>query len=125
MSNVRGAMAGARRQGASGPGFAEGQAVLAPAPASGSTAGDPGLIAMLRAAQAHLARDGIGSGQRSRMLGARVEPALLEAAARRLGTENTSEVVAAGLALLAGVDTYGAWLVGQAGTLPADLDVDV
>jgi hypothetical protein len=118
-------MAGARRGGASGPGFAEGQAPFAPAPALASTTGDPGLVAMLRAAEAHLARAGIGSGPRSRMLGARVEPALLEAAARRLGTENTSEVVAAGLALLAGVDTYGAWLVGQAGTLPADLDVDV
>jgi len=36
-----------------------------------------------------------------------------------------TEVLNAGLAMLAGADTFGAWLMSQAGTLDAALDVDV
>ncbi len=52
-------------------------------------------------------------------------PELLAAAAARLGVTSQTEVLNAGLAVLAGADTFGAWLLDQAGTLEADLDVDV
>ncbi len=54
-----------------------------------------------------------------------VPPELLAAAGARLGVTNQTEVLNAGLAVLAGADTFGAWLLDQAGVLEADLDVDV
>lgn len=107
------------------PGFAETQSAFLAADSMATIVeGDPTLLAMLRAAEASLAAARVGTGSRSRALSARVDPALLAAAARRLGTTNVSDTINAGLALIAGTDTYGAWLLDQVGGLPPDLEVD-
>lgn len=64
-------------------------------------------------------------GRRSKQLSVRIDPDLLATAAERLGTRSTSEAVEAGLLLLAGTDTYGAWLVSLAGSWPEDVEIDV
>lgn len=43
----------------------------------------------------------------------------------RLELSSQTEVLNAGLALLAGAEMSGAWLVGQGGSLNPSLDVDV
>jgi len=86
---------------------------------------DVQLTAFVNAARESLRARGVGDGRKGRALSARVDPELLAAAAARLGVTSQTEVLNAGLAVLAGADTFGAWLLDQAGTLEADLDVDV
>lgn len=86
---------------------------------------DPHLTAFVEAARRSLRARGIGSGSRGRAVSARLDPELLAAAGARLGATSQTEVLNAGLAVLAGTDTFGAWLMDQAGTIEADLDVDV
>ncbi len=69
-----------------------------------------------------LDRRGALSGKRSHKLSARVDPGLLRAARERLGEGSDSELVNAALAVLAGGDDFGAWLVAQAGRLPEDFE---
>ncbi len=90
-----------------------------------SKAADVQLAAFVDAARDSLRARGVGGRRKGRALSARVDPELLEAAAARLGVTSQTEVLNAGLAVLAGADTFGAWLLDQAGTIEADLDVDV
>ena len=86
---------------------------------------DVQLTAFVNAARDNLRARGVGDGRKGRALSARVDPELLAAAAARLGVTSQTEVLNAGLAVLAGADTFGAWLLDQAGRLEADLGVDV
>lgn len=95
------------------------------AEAVGVPGSDPQLAAFVAAARDNLRAKGIGDGRRGRAVSVRVDPDLLAAAAARLGAVSQTEVLHAGLALLAGTDTFGAWLLDQAGTLDPTLDVDV
>ena len=71
-----------------------------------------------------LERRGVLDGRRSHRLSARVDPGLLKAARARLGQGSDSEVVTAALAVLAGGDDFGPWLVSRAGALPDDFDLE-
>lgn len=93
--------------------------------AADASEADVQLVAFVNAARDSLRARGVGGRCKGRALSARVDPELLAAAAARLGTASQTEVLNAGLAVLAGADTFGAWLLDQAGTLEADLDVDV
>lgn len=86
---------------------------------------DAQLAALVEAARASLRAKGLGSGRKGRPVSARVDADLLAAAGARLGAASPTEVLNAGLAVLAGADTFGAWLLDQAGSLDTDLDVDV
>jgi hypothetical protein len=86
---------------------------------------DVQLQACVAAARDRLVARGVGSGRKGRAVSARVDEALLAEAGARLGLRSQTEVLNAGLALLAGADTYGAWLLGQGGSLDPCLDVDV
>lgn len=70
-----------------------------------------------------LKHEGALRGRRSHRLSARVDPGLLEAARRKLGTGTDTEVVSAALAVLAGGDDFGRWLVSQKGSLPRDFEL--
>ena len=43
----------------------------------------------------------------------------------RLGMKSQTDMLNAGLAVLAGTDTFSGWLMNQAGALDADLEIDV
>ena len=86
---------------------------------------DPQLAAFVDAAQRRLKAQGLGGVRKSRAVSARIDPDLLTAAAARLGTKSQTDVLNAGLAVLAGADTFGGWLIGQAGVLDPDLEIDV
>ena len=93
--------------------------------AAGPPGADPQLAAFVVAARDSLRAKGVGSGRKGRAVSVRVDPDLLAAAAARLGSASHTEVLDAGLAVLAGADTFGAWLLDQVGALDPDLDVDV
>ena len=93
--------------------------------AAGAPAPDPQLAAFVANARDNLRAKGIGDGHKGRAVSVRVNPDLLAAAAARLGAVSQTEVLHAGLAVLAGAATFGAWLLDHAGTLDPDLDVDV
>lgn len=86
---------------------------------------DVQLAALVEAARNSLRVRGVGSGRKGRPISARVDTDLLAIAGARLGVTSATEVLNAGLAVLAGADTFGAWLLDQAGTLDPELDVDV
>ena len=87
--------------------------------------GDPQLIAFVGAAQTRLRAQGVGGVRKGRPVSARIDPDLLAAAAARLGLTSQTDVLNAGLAVLAGADTFGGWLMDQAGGLDANLEIDV
>jgi hypothetical protein len=86
---------------------------------------DAQLQACVAAARDRLRARGVGGGRKGRAVSARVDEALLAEAGARLGLSSQTEVLNAGLALLAGADTFGAWLVSQGGSLDPTLEVDV
>ena len=86
---------------------------------------DARLAAFVQTAQYRLRAQGFEGGQKGRPISARVDPELLAAASARLGVKSQTELLNAGLALLAGADTFGGWLLDQAGALDPELDVDV
>lgn len=67
---------------------------------------------------------GLTGGSKTRHLNAKVQPALFEAAARRVGSQSPAVVIEAALAALATQDDLGPWLATQWGTL-ADVDPDL
>ncbi len=83
------------------------------------------LAAFVESARSNLRSRGVGGQSKGRAISVRVDPALLAVAGARLGVSSQTEILNAGLALLAGADTFGAWLMDQAGALDADIDVDV
>lgn len=82
------------------------------------SAAEPGLsIRMARAA-------GLTGEAKTRHLNAKVQPALFEAAASRVGSRSPAVVIEAALAALATQDDLGPWLAAQWGAL-ADVDPDL
>lgn len=86
---------------------------------------DEVLQAKVEFARRALEERGVLSGSQSKRLSARVDPGLLKEAKRRSGAQTDSEVVSAALALMAGEDTFGAWLVSQKGRLPDDFELPI
>lgn len=70
-----------------------------------------------------LARRGVLTAKATRKVSARLDPGLIEAARLKLGRGTDTEVLTAALAVLAGGDDFGAWLVGRAGVLPEDFEL--
>ena len=89
------------------------------------TGPDEILQAKVKFARRSLENRGVLSGSRSRRLSARVDPGLVEEAKRRSGVQSDSELVSAALALMAGSDNFGAWLVSQKGRLSEDFELAV
>jgi hypothetical protein len=87
--------------------------------------GDALLRERLEFARRSLERNGVLAGAQSRRLSVRLDPGLVAEAKRRSGLDSDSEVVAAALALMAGGDDFGLWLVSQEGRLPADFELAV
>ena len=83
--------------------------------------------ALLRIAHAVSWLSGSGQlrGVRSTRVSTRVDPGLLEAARKRTGIANPSDLVNAALAVLAADDDFGPWLIGQAGRLPNDFELAI
>ncbi|MGZ8287306.1 MAG: hypothetical protein ACXW27_07590 [Allosphingosinicella sp.] len=90
-----------------------------PKPPTRRSARGPATLSMRMAEAA-----GFMAGAKTRHLNAKVQPALFEAAARRVGSHSPAAVVEAALAALATQDDLGPWLAAQWGTL-ADLDPDI
>ena len=67
---------------------------------------------------------GLTAGAKTRHVNAKVQPALFEAAARRVGSQSPAVVIEAALAALATQDDLGPWLAAQWGSL-ADVDADL
>ena len=78
-----------------------------------AAAPEPGLS--MRMAEAA----GLTAEAKTRHLNAKVQPALFEAAARRVGSRSPAVVIEAALAALATQDDLGPWLAAQWGTLAA------
>ena len=93
------------------------------APASGRKPAAPNLT-LMRIAHAleRLAVAKTLKGTRSHKLSARIDPGLIAAARRRTGITNDSELVTAALAMVAGDDDFGPWLVSQPQRLPDDFE---
>jgi hypothetical protein len=87
-------------------------------------AADPIVAARLTHAIAALKDSGRLSGARSKRISVRLDPGLVQAAKANSGIQNDSDLINAALATLAAPDDFGAWLVSQAGTLPADFEID-
>jgi CRP-like cAMP-binding protein len=77
----------------------------------------------IRHARETLLRAGVLDGAKNTRVTVRVQDRLLEAARRRTGISGESDLVTAGLALLAAQEDFGAWLVGQRGTLSDDFEI--
>ena len=77
----------------------------------------------IRHARETLARTGVLEGPKNTRVTVRIQDRLLEAARKRSGIAGESELVTAGLALLAAEQDFGAWLVRQRGALTDDFDL--
>jgi len=71
-----------------------------------------------------LGAKGILGHNASKRISARVDPGLLEAARARMGVDNDTDLVTAALALAAGDDDFGAWLVTRGARLPPDFELE-
>jgi hypothetical protein len=65
----------------------------------------------------------LGQGA-SKKVSARVDSGLLEAARAKMGVDNDTDLLTAALALAAGDDEFGAWLVTRGARLPADFELE-
>lgn len=72
-----------------------------------------------------LADEGSATGVSSRKLSVRIDPGIMDAAARQLGLTNPSDVVNASLALAAAPDRFKTWLRESKDTLPDDFELAV
>ena len=70
-----------------------------------------------------LSQAGVLVGAKNTRITVRVQDRLLELARQRSGLSSDSDLVNAGLALLAAQDNFGLWLVGQKGKLSDDFDI--
>jgi hypothetical protein len=77
----------------------------------------------IRHAREALVRAGVLEGAKNTRVTVRVQDRLLEAARQRTGISGESELVIAGLALLAAQEDFGAWLVRQRGALSDDFEI--
>jgi hypothetical protein len=100
---------------------------LAEAPAQSFEHAKPGRnIFALQAAEAlrRLQDDGVLTG-RTDKISARIDEGLMEAAARKLATDNTTEIVEAALALFTAQDPFVEWLLSDRDRLPADFELAI
>jgi hypothetical protein len=81
---------------------------------------DKVLKARLDFAHEALAGSGRLTGRRTRKIGARIDPGLIEAAMARSGIESDSALLEAALTLLAEPDDFGVWLLSRRGSLDRD-----
>jgi hypothetical protein len=93
--------------------------------ASAKRAVDPVVSAKVRFAYKVLMEGRELAGARSRRLSARVDPGLIEAARRKTGIDNNSDLINAALAVIATPDDFGPWFAAQAGRLPPDFELDL
>lgn len=98
-------------------------AVQRPRGLADGTGGDALTRSRLEFALVELEKSGVMAGARSEKLSARVDPGLLEAARRRTGLRSDSDLINAALAMVAGGDDFGTWLVQQAGRLPEEFEL--
>lgn len=77
--------------------------------------------AQATAALHSLKTSGVLTGQTDKV-SARIDRGLLLAAARRLGSDNTTEVVQAALAAFVAPDPFVEWLLSDRDRLPADFE---
>lgn len=75
-------------------------------------------------ALASLAARGVLGRRASRKVSARLDPDLMEAARAKLGVDNDTDLLTAALAIAAGDDDFGAWLVTRGARLPADFELE-
>ena len=68
--------------------------------------------------------DNLMTGEKTHMLSARLNEALVAAAKERTGITSDTQLVETALAMLAVDDDFGAWLVAQGGRLSADFEID-
>jgi hypothetical protein len=76
----------------------------------------------IRHAQETLMRAGVLAGAKNTRVTVRVQDRLLDAARRRSGIIGETDLVTAGLALLAAQEDFGTWLAGQHGRLSDDFE---
>jgi hypothetical protein len=93
---------------------------MAPTKPGASKAGRAQAAAVLHA----LAAAGVTTG-RADKISVRIDHGLLEAAARKLGSTNTTEVVQAALAAFVAPDPFVEWLLSDKDRLPADFELAI
>jgi hypothetical protein len=71
-----------------------------------------------------LAAKGLLTGQADK-ISARIDHGLLEAAARKIGSTNTTEVVEAALAAFVAPDPFVEWLLSDRDRLPPDFELAI
>jgi hypothetical protein len=98
--------------------FSDVQRALHP-PASGDATGPAG--AQAAEALRQLAGAGVLSGHAEK-ISARIDDGLLAAAARKLGTENITQVLQAALAVFVAPDPFVIWFCTEANKLPHDFE---
>lgn len=76
------------------------------------------------AALRELAAKGVLTGH-SDKVSARIDHGLLQAAARKIGSSNTTEVVQAALAAFVAPDPFVEWLLSDKDRLPADFELAI
>lgn len=62
---------------------------------------------------------------RAQKVSARIDPGLLAAAAKKLGSNNTTEVVQVALAAFVAPDPFVAWFLSDKDRLPADFELAI
>ena len=80
--------------------------------------------AQAAAALRQLAAKGVLTGQAVKV-SARIDHGLLQAAARKIGSSNTTEVVQAALAAFVAPDPFVEWLLSDKDRLPADFELAI
>jgi hypothetical protein len=80
--------------------------------------------AQTAAALRMLAANGVLAGH-AHKVSARIDHGLLQAAARKLGSTNTTEVVQAALAAFVAPDPFVEWLLSDKDRLPADFELAI
>jgi hypothetical protein len=80
--------------------------------------------AQAAAALRMLATSGVLTGHADRV-SARIDHGLLEAASRKIGSSNTTEVVQAALAAFVAPDPFVEWLLSDKDRLPADFELAI
>ena len=84
-----------------------------------------GLVGLqVSRALARLRADGVFSGHADKV-SARIDQGLLIAAARKMGSDNTTEVVQAALAAFVASDPFVAWFLSGQDKLPDDFELAI
>ena len=84
---------------------------------------DKARDARLKLAYARLSDMGAVTGIRSRKLSVRIDPGIIDAAAKELGLTNPSDVINASLILAASPDRFKNWLRETEDQLPDDFEL--